>query len=357
MVRIRSLCWIGLSVLAIGCTEKSGPTDPPSSDPPLYGAFVVPKISEAADPLLDHAYQAIGAEGNRIAHLSISWAETERGANIWNWTTFDRHVEQARRKGLRLSVVVEFVHGGEGEAPGWRWPVFPDWDDPNLRTGLALFLRELSTRADGTIGYLWLGEGPDRAAAQSPGNDAQILAFYAAIADSARAAFPNAWIGTVVSPRLLAADDKESLVRDLLPSLDLIGLSVATEASNGALPAPQVAVESMAQAVAAWEGGRLAVLDAGYPSGTALGSSEALQAEFATRAGEWLHDRPENLELFCLGAISDPSAELAGSLARRRFPNDADEREADSVRWISAALLRLDGTPKIGRQAWIEARP
>lgn len=357
MLRIRFLCWICLPALAIGCTEKSGPTRPLAPEPPLYGAFVVPKISEQADPLLDHAYQAMGAEGNQIAHLGLSWAETERGASLWDWSKFDRHVEQARRKGMGLSVVIEFVHGGEGEAPQWRWPVFPDWDDPDLRMGLALFLRELSTRADGTIAYLWLGEGPDRAAALSPGNDAHILAFYQAIADSARAVFPNAAIGTVISPRLLAADGKESLVRELMLSLDLIGLSVPTDAQGGALPAPEAAIASMAESVVAWEGGRFAVLDVGYPSGAALGSSEAVQAQFATRAGEWLHDRPENLELYCWGAISDPSPELAGSLAGRRFPNDAGERAADSVRWVSVALLRLDGTPKAGRQAWVEARP
>ncbi len=220
MSRIRTICGIGIALLAIGCTQKSGPTKPKPTDPPLYGAQVVPRVSEQVDPLLVDAYQALDVDGNQIGHFALSWAEVEQGLITRNWSMFDPHVEQARRHGMKLSIVLEFVHGEEGEAPAWRWPVFPDWDDPTLRSGLAAFLRELAFRADGMIAYLWLGEGLDRHAALYAGNDAQIAAFYAAIADSARAAFPNAAIGTMISPRLLGEDGKESLIREVLGSLE-----------------------------------------------------------------------------------------------------------------------------------------
>jgi hypothetical protein len=357
MSRIRTICGIGIALLAIGCTQKSGPTKPKPTDPPLYGAQVVPRVSEQVDPLLVDAYQALDVDGNQIGHFALSWAEVEQGPIARNWSTFDPHVEQARRHGMKLSIVLEFVHGEEGEAPAWRWPVFPDWDDPNLRTGLAAFLRELAFRADGMVAYLWLGEGIDRHAALYAGNDAQIAAFYAAIADSARAAFPNAAIGTMISPRLLGEDGKESLIRGILGSLDLIGLSLSTEGSGAAPPAPEAALVAMETAINPWLGGRFAILEAGYPSDASLGSSEAAQADFLARTGAWLFDRPSNLELFCWAGIHDPAAHIAAEFALRRFPNDPAGQTAYAARLASIAMRRLDGSPKLGRQAWIEAHP
>jgi hypothetical protein len=357
MSRVRWIPWIGIALLLVGCTQKSGPTKPKPTDPPLYGALVVPKISSEVDPYLLDAYQALDVDGNQIGHIAISWADVERGPAARDWSAFDPNVEQARRHEMKLSVVVEFVHGGETEAPSWRWPVFPDWDDPDLRTGLAQFLRELAFRADGTIAYLWLGEGPDRTAALYGDSDVAIAAFYAAIADSARAAFPGAAIGTVVSPRLLAEDGREQFVRGILGGLDLIGICVSTEAAGASLPTPEAALDAMRAAIAPWEGGRFAILEAGYPSGAALGSSEAAQAQFASLAGAWLHSRPSTMDLFSWAAIHDPSSDLADSLGLRRFPNDSAARAAYAARLGSIGLRRLDGSPKPARQTWLDAHP
>ena len=357
MSRIHMVLWIGFTILLAGCTEESGPTNPKPTDPPLYGALVTPRVSDEADPLLVDAYQALDVDGGQIGHLALSWAAVEQGATTRDWSRLDPHVEQARRRDMKLSVVVEFIHGGEGEAPAWRWPVFPDWDDPGLLAGLSSFLRELAFRADGTIAYLWLGEGPDRHAALYAGNDAQIEAFYAAIADSARAVFPTAAIGTMITPALLEQDGKEALVRTILESLDLIGLSLYVAKDGDSFPVPAAALEWMKQAIAPWQSGRFAVLEAGYPSGAAVGSSEETQAEFVTLVGSWLFDRPTTLELFCWSPGIDPSSELAPDLAIRRFPNDGDAQGAFAEELRSMALRRLDGSPKLGRQAWIEARP
>jgi hypothetical protein len=354
MQRIRALCLLVVGLLFLGCSDSSGPTDPEPPDPPLYGALVVPRISYEVDPLLVDAYQALAVDGNQIGHLGLSWAKVEISEQIRDWSSFDPHVEQARRRGMKLSVVIEFLHGGEGEAPAWRWPTFPDWDDPDLRLELSRFLRELAVRANGTIGYLWLGEGPDRNAALYPGTDEALAAFYADIADSARAAFPGTAVGTVTSPRLLAENGKEALVREILGSLDLIGLSVSTEE---AAASPAAALDTMERAIAPWLDTRFAILDAGYPSGADHGSTEAEQAEFATLTAEWLRDRPSKLELFCWAAIHDPSATLAAEIADRRFPSSTVEA-ASLASWLrSVAMRRLDGSPKLARQAWVETHP
>ena len=357
MSRVRWILWIGIALLLVGCTQKSGPTKPKPTDPPLYGARVVPRISADVDPYLLDAYQALDVDGNQIAHIAISWADVERGPVARDWSMLDPNVEQARRHKMKLSVVVEFVHGGETEAPSWRWPVFPEWEDPELRAELSRFLRELAFRADGTVAYLWLGEGPDRTAALYGDSDAAIAAFYAAIADSARAAFPGAAIGTVISPRLLAEDGKEQLVRGILESLDLIGICVSTESDGASLPSPEATLDAIKAAVAPWDGGRFAILEAGYPSGGALGSSEAAQAHFASLAGAWLYSRPATMDLFSWAAIQDPSTDFADTLGIRRFPSDPVARAAFTGRQVSIAMRRLDGSPKLARQSWLDAHP
>ncbi len=341
----------------LSCDDDSGPDDPGEPEPLVYGSLVTPRSDLDVDPYLVDAYQSLGVDGYQLGHFAVSWSAVERGPASHDWTRFERHVEQARRRSMGLSVVVEFVHGAEGDVPAWRWPEFPGWEDPDLLPALAGFIREMTRRSRGTIRYLWLGEGIDRFAARYPGDEPHIVQFYESLADSARAILPETRIGTMITPATLDATGGEPLVRDLLDRLDLIGLAIPAEPTAGAIPPPDVALGVLRLRIAAWEGSPFAVIDAGYPSGEDFASSPAIQSAFASTLAAWLRTRPATLELFCWSPIHDAGPALADSLAMRRFPLEDEARARMSALLRSSALRRLDGSPKVGRQVWVEERP
>ncbi len=320
---------------------------------------MTPRVSMAADPLLVDAYQNLGADGFRVGHLAISWAGIERSRILRDWTPLDLQVVRAHQRGMKLSVLLEILHGGEPEAPRWLWSDFPDWQNPELATNFVRFLHELRGRAGDTIGFLWLGEGPDRYADIYVDEAEAMVSFLAMAGDSARRIFPEARIGIMASPATIAQNGHGDVVRALRDSLGIVGLSLYPRASD--IPEepfnPQTALVQLEDAIAPWIDRPFAVLEAGYPSGAAVQSSEEDQAVFASLLAGWLDSRPPTLELFCWSPLHDPEPALADSLALRRYPREPEARADFAARLASTALRRNDGTPKPARQRFYEERP
>jgi len=325
---------------------------------------VTPIISFEVDPYLANAYQTLRVDGNEVGHVALSWSAIDVANGVRNWWPLDAHIQKAYAQGTKLSIAIEFIHGGEADLPAYRWGEFPGWDSTDLLDILTAFLGDMKGRFPRgdtvhTLAYLWLGEGPDRFAATNPGQDAEMLRFYGRLVAEARRTFPAAHIGTIVTPALIAQPQGGALVRALRDSLDILGLAVYPEDLPGGLPDPQIALERMADAIAPWQDGPFAVLEAGYPSSEALGSSLNRQSAFADLLADWLHRRPATLELFCWSPLSDPNGALADSLARRRFPLEADSSlRVDFARRIATmSLHNLDGSVKPARYDWVDRRP
>ncbi len=360
LVAIAAVAVIATGAQISGCS-KSSTTKPQGGGGLLYGALVTPK--SPYDPFFTDAYLTLAVDQYQVGHIALSWGAIQKGDALFDWSSLDPHIQKAFPAGKKLSIAIEFIHGGEADVPAYRWPEFPGWEDPGLRRVLVSFLREMKSRFPNrdslhTLGWLWLGEGPDRYAAAFPGDDSKMIAFYGVLADSARAIFPYARIGTIITPSLLGQTHGDALIRSLRDSLDVIGLSVLPE-DEPALGSPRTAVETMAAQITTWADRPVAVLEAGYPTAAALGSDEAKQQEFAGILCQWLRGRPSTLELFCWSPLFDTNVALADSLAKRRFPAEADTAaRADFARRIATmSLHRIDGTNKLGRGTWVESRP
>lgn len=347
-----------LAAFAIcSCGDDSDPSKPASPVPLSYGALVTPRVSLDVDPLLVDAYQNLGADRFEVAHLAVSWAGIERGQVDRDWSDLDLHVNRARQKGIKLSVVVELLHGGEVEVPAWRWQEFPGWGDPDLGWGFVRFLRELQVRSKGTIAYLWLGEGADRYADEDTEDGGPLVSFLSMAGDSARRIFPGTRIGTLVNPLMVGGQGQETLVRALRDSLGLLGLWIYPAGAEGAPVDPATAIATLENAIDPWKDGPLAILEYGYPSSPDLGSSEEEQAQFASLTAQWLRSRPLRLELFCWAPLHDAGPSLAESLALRRFPLDPEASGAFAGLLSCSGLRRNDGSPKAARQRFYEERP
>lgn len=341
-----------LLLLLPGCTEDSDLTGPPEGEPPPYGALVTPRASFQADPLLVDAYQALSGDGYSVAHFALSWSEVALGEQQRNWVPLDLHVHNAAREGISLSVSLELIHGGALDLPAYL-PALT-WSEPDLIYALSRFLRELAERGQGTIRFLWLGEGPDRYAREHPGEEAAMLAFYGTLADTLGRILPEARWGVLVDPQEVASLGDASFVRGLRDRLGGLGLSVYPE-REGDL-APDLALQRLGEAIGPWADRPFAVLESGYRS-DAPGQGEDGQSLYASLLCGWLRERPSTLELFCWSPIHDAAEDLADSLAGRRYPNDPAPRERYALLLRSASLRRLDGSRKPAREVFVSERP
>jgi hypothetical protein len=345
-----------------GCSRSKSPPRPEPGPQLLYGSLVTPVTQH--DPYLDEAYRTLSIDGNDVAHFAISWGAVDRSNGVRDWLSLDQHIEKARLRGTKISLAFEFIHGGVADFPSYHYEYFPGWSDPDLLVILSGILREVKQRFPAgdsrhDLAYLWLGEGPDRFAIANPDGGEGMLAFYGALADSARRIFPYAKVGTIITPGMIGETQGEPLIRALEDSLDVLGLSVFPQAPPQGVAEPTAALQTMVADIAPWEGKPFAILEAGYPSAETLGSSEEKQTAFATLVAQWLKSRPATLELFCWSPLSDAGTVVIDSLAGRRFPRpeDGSEREDFARRIATMSMHRIDGSVKPALHEWVDRRP
>jgi hypothetical protein len=342
-------------VLPLACDDDPEPFE--DDEVRLLGALVTPRISYEIDPLLSDAYQSISGDDYQVAHTAVSWAEVVPEFTVRNWEGVDIHIEQARRRGIQLSLAVEFLRGGDVDLPRYVEDAGWAWDEPSLVWELSRFLRELKARSRDTIGYLWLGEGPDRYVERYPEREDSLLSFYGVLADSARRIFPNARLGVLIAVPALDRTGRVDLIRALRDTLGSVALSVYPEELAGEGQTPEEALGELQSAIEVWRDGPFAIVESGYASGPDGGSVGDDQSAFAIILGDWLRGWPSSLEFFCWSPIHDAAADLADSLAARRYPEDAVSREQYASILSSTSLRRLDGTRKPAREIFMEYRP
>ena len=340
----------------IGC-EGDGPSVPDPADPPLYGARITPRVSREADPLLADAYQSLTGDRLQIAHDAISWAEIATGPVLRDWKPLELHVQRARTSRVELSLVLEFLRGGEVEVPEYLEFIEWSWDEPTILWELARFLREMEPRTQGALRYLWLGEGPDRYIARHPELEADLIAFYSALADTARRIFPDATLGVLAVVSEIAPGEGSSPLRAIRDRLGALALSVYPAEAGETLPSPAEAVSLIEESIAPWTDAPLAIVETGYPSSFGGQSGESEQTAFASLFARWIHARPPALELVCWSPIHDAAPALAAELAARRYPDQEPERERHARVLSGHSLRRVDGSRKPARETFVEERP
>ncbi len=344
-------------LLTTGCEDNSGPTKPEEPEPPLYGALVTPVRSYGADPLLARAYQSLTGDRYDVAHAAVSWAEIATGRESRNWQPLDLHVRRAIVSQLKLSIVLEFLHGGEVEVPEYVEFMGWSWDEPQILWELARFLREFAMHAQGTVDYLWLGEGPDRYVTRYPEFRMAVSSFYAVLADSAKQIFPEAKLGILVSAPQLAETGQSDFVRALRDTLGMIALSVYPEELDPDHLEPSAALTLIRDSIEPWTDAPFAIVETGYSSEATPGNAGGSQSDFVTIFGKWLHQRPETLELLCWSPVHDAGSDLADRLAERRYPVNIEARERYAAILTTNSLRRLDGSRKPAREVFLEVRP
>ena len=213
---------------------------------------------------------------------------------------------------------------------------------------------------DGTIAYLWLGEGPDRTRPTTRVRIARIVSFYAALADSARTAiFPDTRIGTLVTPVLLAANGKETFVRSLRRPLTSSGSpSSRRRRPRGCSRRPRRRLKHAKRTFSPGWRDRSRSSRPVTRRAEASGIRPRRSSRSTPRAG-WLALRSP-LDPRAVLLVPDPRSKhgTGGFTRLRRFPSSsAEQAQFAGSGSLSMALRRLDGSPKLGRQVWFEERP
>jgi hypothetical protein len=222
------------------------------------------------------------------------------------------------------------------------------WNSPDMLQRFTALVSQIAAQALAAPAFISVGNEADVYFQVHPSELAAFLIFYRQAATVLHQKFPGTEVGITVTYEGLAAT-RTQIVAKLLSASEVAIFTYYPLIELTLQPAS--AVDSHLSAIVKAASGRPVVLqELGYPSGTATGSSEAMQAAFFSNVLAGIKARPQIVfsSIFILG---DFSANLCADYSAYYGYGDATPaRQTQFQSYICSLGLRAwDGTPK---EAW-----
>lgn len=307
------------------------------------------------------AVQARSA-GLEAAHVYLSWGRVETEPGVFDWTWTDMLVDSLWLEGLRLSMVIEFIHTSvPGEAPSDLEGLA--FDDPAYMQRAAAFALAVADRYGDQLDYLAMGNEVNIYFAEHPQDLDPFLQAFQQIRLAVGGRHPELPIGTTLAFHEAQNNDRLDLIEafkggDFLaytyyPHDPLFSYDVPADRFAGAL---QAMVEVSGETP-------FFVVENGFSSSALLGSSEERQAAYVEQSMQaYLGNEAATGRMIWVGQ-HDPATSCSPAAASF-FPPDFDPAEIDPDAWqafqeylCTLGLRRADGTPKPAWSALLGSLP
>ncbi len=298
--------------------------------------------------------------GIQATHSYISWGQVETTEGIYDWSGPDLLLDTLSLEGLRLSLVIEFIHSG---VPG----AVPEdlsgraFDDLEYMDRAADFALAVAQRYGDQIDYLSLGNEVNIYLQSNPDDLAPYLAAFSAIRQAVRTIRPELPVGTVIAFHEVINSDRWGMIEafkrgDFLaytyyPHETGFNYDIATDGFGGIL-------ERMVSA-----SGDLPfiVVENGFSSSPVLGSNESRQAQYVRDSFTALGAHRQEFNWHVWFSFHDMLPETCTDLALSFLPDNFDPGDSELSAWntfeeylCTLGLRRNDGTPKLAWQSLIE---
>jgi hypothetical protein len=269
------------------------------------------------------------------------------------WDRLDAMVAPYQQRGRGLALCIGIV---DRTSPAW--PFAGTLDSAEALAAMKSTIDEVFARYGQQLGHLCFGYEIDRYLAQaSSAEREQLLAFLKDAVAYAKLGAPSASIGVAVT---LTGAGQPALLADLPQGEDGVDEVIAVYDpldDDAALKAPAAIEEELTtafEALQGLEGGPkpLMLVEAGYPSGAGLGSSEAQQGAYYEALFAALDGRESQLAfvgLFGLGDRSAPDCEMEA------LAFGAEQSEERALARCSVGLRAESGDPKLAWQSVLKA--
>ena len=242
--------------------------------------MVPPPTQSDYEAAFDQAY----AGGVRAVTLTWTWSALEPTPNSIDVSDVANSISYLVAKGFRVYVGIQPINTVKREVPSDLAAVA--WDDPAMRDRLHALIDALAPATAGAAEYLSIGNEVDVYLAQT-GEWAAWQTLYDDAVAYAHQQMPGTKVGVTSTFAGLVGSAGADIVAMNLSS-DVLILTYYPLQGDFQVRAPDAPVADFAAMVQAAAGKQVVLQEVGYPSGAANGSSEALQAQFATAAlAQW----------------------------------------------------------------------
>ncbi|MEW5985835.1 MAG: hypothetical protein AB1791_04295 [Chloroflexota bacterium] len=178
-------------------TCQDSPTPDPAG-PGMIGLFANPANDDFSLANWRAALRAARAAGAQATHLYLAWDQVETAPGEYDWGIADHLLDLPWLEGLRLSLVIEFIHTSViGPRPADLNGL--DLSDPRLVERAAAFAAAVAERYGDQLDYLALGNEVNIYLADDPQKLDTFLAFLDTVRAAVRRARPDLPTGTVLA--------------------------------------------------------------------------------------------------------------------------------------------------------------
>lgn len=290
--------------------------------------------------------------GIQATHSYISWGQIEDADGTYNWSFSDLLLDTQALEGLRISLVIEFIHSSvPGEVPDDL--AGRAFDDPEYIARAADFATAVAERYGDQIDYLAIGNEVNIYLQSNPADLEPYLAAFSTIRRAVRIARPDLPVGTVIAFHdvmnrdnwgiIDAFKDGDFLAYTYYPHDPGFRYDIATDGFNAVL-------ENMLQAS---EEVPFIVVENGFSSSAELGSDEGRQARYVGDSFTALAAHRSDFNWHVWFSFHDMSPRACNELALSFVPGASDD--LDTSAWndfneylCSLGLKNNDGSPKQG---------
>lgn len=332
------------ALAAAGCSDKAGPEAAPP--PRVLAISASPRTTPpptAADFIA--AVDSVAAAGARGHHIFFTWRSLEPSPGNFDFAELDFTMAYLGvQRGFLLALNIAVLNTTAKETPADLDTVA--FDDPRIRDRFHALVDGIAGRLNDRVIYFTIGNEVDAYLAAT-GEWSAYRTFYEEAAAYARSRMANVAVGVCVQHAGAKGPFADSVAA--LNATSDVWVTTFYPLGAGFRPTgPDAATTALAEMVALAGGRPVVVQEIGYPSSTALGSSDADQAAFFANALDAWGVAGGAIPFLNIFALHDfPIATCDELAAYYGLPNDA----AFKAFLCSLGLLRVDGTAKDAWQA------
>ncbi|VAW35862.1 hypothetical protein MNBD_CHLOROFLEXI01-3989 [hydrothermal vent metagenome] len=168
------------------------------NQPSLIGMNINPPQDDYSFDTYREAVVQARAAGVQASHTTFSWADVETAPGNFDWTVPDLLIDTLSLEGIRLSLVLSFIHTSV-VAPRPDDLVGLPFDDPILIERATDFVTAVVQRYGDQIDYLAFGNEVNICLADHPEDVVPFLALFAALETAVSNQAPNLPTGTTLA--------------------------------------------------------------------------------------------------------------------------------------------------------------
>lgn len=328
------------------------------NQPGLMGLSINPAQDDFNFASYRQAIVTARAAGVQASHMAVAWGDVEKSRGEYDWTVPDLLLDTLSLEGIRLSLVLTFIHTS---LPGSRPAdlVGLPFDDPVLIERATQFVTAVIERYGMQIDYLAFGNEVNIYLADHPEQVEPFLTLFAALETAATSTAPNLPTGTTLAFHTAVQQNRFDLI-ELFQANDFLAYTYYPFGDGFRYDGdPEVFAQTFEQMTAVSGETPFLIVENGWATSPLLHGDESkqaayLQATFQTLTEQrntfmrhiWynLHDgQPENCATAALSFVESGTNVAQFAIAWTQF----------EAYLCTLGLRQNDGTPKLGWDVFV----